>query len=127
MMAQIETSNRQITLYCIENSNRAKQTLVYAKALGVPVLTIDISKTPITGSQIFEIANRLGMEIKDLIYRDNDVFNSKSEPINLEALNLSSEDWIKMIQKNPEILKQPIAIRGDKTILVVTPTDILQL
>ena len=102
-------------------------TLVYAKALGVPVLTIDISKTPITGSQIFEIANRLGMEIKDLIYRDNDVFNSKSEPINLEALNLSSEDWIKMIQKNPEILKQPIAIRGDKTILVVTPTDILQL
>ncbi|MBK8517090.1 MAG: hypothetical protein IPL55_12660 [Saprospiraceae bacterium] len=126
-MAQIETSNRQITLYCIENSNRAKQTLVYAKALGVPVLTIDISKTPITGSQIFEIANRLGMEIKDLIYRDNDVFNSKSEPINLEALNLSSEDWIKMIQKNPEILKQPIAIRGDKTILVVTPTDILQL
>ncbi|MGB4839318.1 MAG: hypothetical protein WBP08_10020 [Saprospiraceae bacterium] len=127
MMAQIETSNRQITLYCIENSNRAKQTLVYAKALGVPVLTIDISKTPITGSQIFEIANRLGMEIKDLIYRDNDVFNSKSEPINLEALNLSSVDWIKMIQKNPEILKQPIAIRGDKTILVVTPTDILQL
>lgn len=126
-MAQIETSNRQITLYCIENSNRAKQTLVYAKTMGVEVLVIDISKTPITGTHIFEIANRLGMEIKDLIYRDNNILNSKSEILHLDELNLSSEDWIKMIQNNPEILKQPIAIRGDKTILVVTPTDILQI
>ncbi len=126
-MAQIETNNQQITLYCIENSNRAKQTLVYAKAQGIPVFVIDISKTPITGSQILEIAGRLGMELKDLINQDNDLLDSQLEPINLESQNLSPDDWIKMIQKNPEILKQPIAIRGDKTVLVVTPTDVLQL
>ncbi len=121
-MGQIGTNNRQINLYCIENSKRAQQTLAYAKAEGVSVLVIDISKTPILGTQIVEIASRLGMEIKDLINRDNDLFNSKSE-----LPNLSPKDWIKMIHQNPEILKQPIAIRGDNTILVVTPTDILQL
>lgn len=126
-MAQIETNNRQITLYCIENSGRAKQTLVYAKAQGVSVLIIDISKTPITGTQIHEIANRLGMEIKDLIDRDHDLFNLKFEPINVGLPNLTSEDWIKMIQQNPDILKQPIAIRENSAILVVTPTDIVQL
>jgi arsenate reductase len=67
------------------------------------------------------------MELKDLINLDNDLLDSKFELINLDSQNLSPDDWIKMIQKNPEILKQPIAIRGDKTVLVVTPTDVLQL
>lgn len=119
-MAQIATNNRQITLYCIEESVKAKQTLAYAQAEGVSVLIIDISKTRITGSQIIEIANRLKVEINDLIDFDNDVFLSESEP-----LHLSSRDWIKMIQHTPEILKQPIAIWGDKTLLVNTPTDII--
>lgn len=121
-MAQIATCNRQITLFCIENSYRAKQTLAYAKSEGVSVLIIDLTKTPMTGSQILEIAGRLGLKVEDLIDRDNDFYTSKFEP-----LELSSEDWIKMIQQNPEIIKQPIALRGDKTILVETPTDIIRI
>jgi arsenate reductase len=121
-MGQIATSNRQITLYCIENSSVAKQTLAYAKAESLSVLIVDISKTPITGTQILEMAKGLGMEIKDLIDRDNHLFNSKNE-----SPNLSSDDWITMIQQYPEILKQPIAIKGDHTILVATPTDIIKL
>jgi len=41
--------------------------------------------------------------------------------------SFSSEDWIKMIQHNPEIMKQPIALRGDMTILVETPMDIIKI
>jgi len=121
-MTEIASNIRQITLYCIESSVKAKQTLAYAQAEGVAVLLIDISKTPPTGTQLAEIASRLGMEIKDLIDRDHELFNA-----NIEELNLSEDDWMKMIRKNPEILKQPIAIWGDQTILVETPTDLLQL
>jgi arsenate reductase len=32
-----------------------------------------------------------------------------------------------MIQHNPEIMKQPIALRGDITILVETPSDIIKI
>lgn len=120
-MTQIATNNRQITLYSIESSNLAKQTLAYAKAEGAVVLSIDILKTPLTGSQIAEIAHSLELEIKDLIDLNNELF--KSEPVNLQ---LSSEDWIKMIRQNPEIMKQPIAIWNNKTILVETPTDIMR-
>ncbi|MFT4851390.1 MAG: arsenate reductase, partial [Sediminicola sp.] len=41
--------------------------------------------------------------------------------------DFSSDDWIKMIRHNPEIMKQPIALRGDITILVKTPTDIIKI
>lgn len=119
-MGQIATNERLITLYCQAGSNKAKQTLAYAKSEGVPVLVIDLLKTQLSGTQLMEIADRLKIKLKDLIDQDSDLFNPKQPEV-----ELSSQDWIKMIQMNPEIMKQPIALRGDQTVLVQTPTDIL--
>lgn len=121
-MGEIATSDRQITLFYSSKSVRAKQTLAYAKAEGLAIQTIDILKTPITGMQISELAGRLGLEIKDLVNQEHPSYTSK-----FEHHELSSEDWIKMIKHNPEIMKQPIALRGDKTILVETPSDIIKI
>lgn len=121
-MGEIATSVRQITFYYNSKSVRAKQALAYAKAKGVPILEIDILKTPLTGTQIAEIAERLNLKIQDLVNQEHPSYTSK-----FIHHNFSSTDWIKMIQHNPEILKQPIAIRGDKTILVETPTDIIKI
>jgi arsenate reductase len=121
-MGEIATSERQITLFYSSNSVRAKQALAYAKAEGLAIQAIDILKTPLTGTQIAELAKRLGLEIKDLVNQEHPAYISKFEPH-----ELSSEDWIKMIKKNPNIMKQPIALRGNQTILVETPTDILKI
>jgi len=58
-MGEIATSERQITLFYSSKSERAKQTLAYAKAEGVPIQQIDILKTKLTGTQIAELADRL--------------------------------------------------------------------
>jgi len=121
-MGEIATSNRQITLFYSSESVRAKQALVYAKAEGLPIHEIDILKTKLTGTQIAELAERLHLEIKDLVNQEHPAYNS-----HFEHHNFSSEDWIKMIRNNPEIMKQPIALRGDITILVETPTDIIKI
>ncbi len=121
-MGEIATSNRQITLYYNSESSIAKQALAYAKAEGLPMLPIDILKTPLTGTQISGFANRLGIEVKDLINMEHPVYAKKFEPV-----ELSSEDWIKMIKQNPEIMKQPIALRGDQIILVETPSDMIKI
>jgi len=121
-MGEIATSNRQITLYFNSDSSRAKQTLALAKAEGYPVLEIDLLKTNLTGTQILELARKLQIEVKDLVNQ-----NHPSYAENYQYHNFSEEDWIKMIKKNPKILKQPIAIRGEITILVETPTDIIKI
>lgn len=121
-MGEIATSIRQITLFYSSNSVRAKQTLAYAKSEGLAIHPIDILKTPLTGTQIAELATRLGLEVKDLVNQDHPVYATKFEPA-----DLSTDDWIKMIRHNPEIMKQPIALRGDRTILVETPTDIIKI
>ena len=121
-MGEIATSDRQITLFYSSKSVRAKQTLAYAKAEGLPIQEIDILRTRLTGTQIAELADRLHLEIKNLVNQEHPAYTS-----HFEHHNFSSEDWIKMIRHNPEIIKQPIALRGDKTILVETPTDIIKI
>ena len=122
IMGEIATSDRQITLFYSSRSKRARQTLAYAKSEGWPVHEVDILKTPPTGTQIAELADRLGVEVKDLVNQNHPAYTSKFGPH-----EFSSEDWIKMIRHNPEIMKQPIALRGKITILVETPTDILRI
>ncbi|TLP81754.1 arsenate reductase family protein [Maribacter sp. ACAM166] len=121
-MGEIATSDRQITLFYSSKSTRAKQTLAYAKAEGVAIQEIDILKTPLTGTQIAELAGRLNIEIKDLVNQEHPSYKSR-----FEHHDFSERDWIKMIRHNPEIMKQPIALRGDITILVETPTDIIKI
>ncbi|MCQ0110518.1 Arsenate reductase, glutaredoxin family [Zhouia amylolytica] len=121
-MGEIATSNRQITLFYSSNSTRAKKTLAYAKAEGIPIQEVDILKTKLTGTQIAEIADRLNIKIKDLINQDHPAYKSK-----FERQDFSSEDWIKLIQHHPDIMKQPIAIRGEISILVETPSDIIKI
>lgn len=118
----ISTSERQITVFYNPISDTAKQTLAYARTHGLAIEEIDVSKTPMTGTQIAELANRLDIEIKELINMNHHKYRRK-----FTFQHFSCEDWITMIQNHPEIMKQPIALRGNKTILVETPTDILKI
>lgn len=121
-MGEIATSDRQITLFYNSKSVRAKQTLVYAEAEGLAIREVDILASPPTGTQLAEIAGRLNLKIEDLVNQDHPSYSSQ-----FEHHDFSDDDWIKMIRHNPEIMKQPIALRGDMTILIETPTDIIKI
>ena len=121
-MGEIATSERMITLFYSSQSERAKKTLAYAKAEGLPIEEIDLLKTPLTGTQIAELAGRLGLRVSELVNQENPAYRRLFGP-----QVFSEEDWITVIRKNPEIMKQPIALRGDITILVETPSDIIRI
>lgn len=118
----ISTSDGQITLFYNSRSLRGKQTLAYARTHGLPLEKIDILKTPLTGTQITELADRLGLPVKEMVNQEHYKYRRK---FTLQCF--TSEDWITVIQNHPEIMKQPIALRGNRTILVETPTDIIRI
>lgn len=121
-MGEIATSNREIILYYNPNSVIAKSTLAYARADGLPIRDVDILQTPFTGTQLEELANRLHIPIDNLVNKDHPDFKK-----NYKNPNLSDDDWIKIMRNNPQFIKEPIAIRGDKTVLVKTPSDIVKI
>lgn len=121
-MGEIATSDREVILFYNPNSNIAKKTLAYARAEGFPVRDVDILKTPFTGTQLEELADRLHLKLEDLVNKEHPDFKEYFEnPV------LSDDDWMKILKKNPQLLREPIAIRGKLAILVKIPSDIIRL
>jgi arsenate reductase len=121
-MGEIATSERQITLFYNSTSVRAKQTLVYARAEGLPLQKFDLLKRQLTGTQIVELAEKLHLKVSDLVNQEHPQYMKR-----FEHHEFSTDDWIKMLRKHPQIMKQPIALRGDTAILIETPTDIIKI
>lgn len=121
-MAEIATSERQMTLFCNAESSIAKQTIAHAKAERVSLLVIDLLKTKLTGTQLVELADKLGMAVKDLVAMGRPAFKKKFGDV-----DFSTFDWLTAMRENPEIIKQPIALKGKKILLIETPSDILKL
>jgi arsenate reductase len=121
-MGEIATSKRQITLFYNSNSIRAKKTIAFASAEGLPIQEVDLLKTKLTGTQIVELADKLSLKVSELVNQKHPSYLSLTEPH-----DFSTDDWIKTIQHNPQIMKQPIALKGNHSILIETPTDILKI
>ena len=63
--------------------------------------------------QIVELADRLHLEAAELV--------------NYKHYNFSTNDSIKIISHNPEIMKQPFALMGDTIIFAETPAISLNI
>jgi len=122
-MGEIATSDWEVILFYNPNSNIAKKTLAYAKAEGFPVRDVDILKTPFTGTQLEELAGRLCLNLEELVNKDHPDFLKHFGHPDLS----DDDDWIKILKKNPRLLKEPIAIRGDTTLLIKNPSDVIKL
>lgn len=99
-MGEIVISDRLITLIYNAKSVREKQALAYAKAARNAIREINISKTKLAGTQI---ADKLKIKIQDLANQDHPAYIKK-----FKQHDFSENDWIKVIQHLPEIMKQPL-------------------
>ena len=117
-MGVIATNTNKNTFYYNSNSNVDKQTLAYIQDSVKKTLTIDISKTKVSDTQWIEIAAKLNIAVAELI--------NKEHPDFTKAV-LTDEDWIKVIQNNPEVLANSILVIEDKFYKIETPSQVRQL
>lgn len=119
-MGVISKDDRKIILYYHSGTRLGKQTLGYVVASKRKLLPIDISRTKVTGTQWAEIADNLHIQVSDLIDREHPDFVEKygSEPLDLDA-----HDWMKILEKNPQVLTYPIVINGNEYLQIRNPSD----
>jgi arsenate reductase (glutaredoxin) len=120
-MSIFATSDRLITIF-YNSTIILDKVLALAKAENIAIWTVDVLRNPLTGVQLEDLANRLGVPARKLIDEESDLYRKK-----LKNEDFKEEDWLKIIEHNPEALKLPIAIRGERIVLIHTPTDILRL
>lgn len=119
----MKSLNNQITLYYHPKSNKSKQILAYAKTHNLAILEIDLSNEKLTGTHLLYVSRALNIPLEKLANRDTKVFKDLLQ----QSKNFSDRDWICIYKKHPELIYFPIAFKGNKAILVNTPTDILRL
>lgn len=66
-MGVIAKNDRELKLYYNSETSIGKQTLPYVEASEKEIVTIDISKTKVTGTQWVEIAGNLNLHISQLV------------------------------------------------------------
>ncbi len=121
-MGIISKDNQQIKLYYHSDNSIGKQLLGYVESAKKEVLAIDIAKTNVPGTQWKEIADMLKVDIRDLIDTSHpDFINAYSETAQMEA-----HDWMKVLDKFPQALGDPIVIVGEQAHRISTPSEFVQ-
>lgn len=119
-MGVIAMDDKQIKLYYSSKNSLGKQLNAYVESSEMKTLTIDISKTNVTGTQWAELAEGLGKNIGDLINKDHPDFK---DAYGNSDTDLDDDDWLKVLDKNPQLLKHALLIKGDKYIELTSASD----
>ncbi|TLP70623.1 arsenate reductase family protein [Maribacter sp. ACAM166] len=122
-MGVIAMDKKQLTLYYSSKNSLGKQLNAYVESSDKKHLTIDISKTNITGTQWAELADGLGKSLSSLIHIDHPDFKSI---YGANDVDLNDDDWLKVLDKNPSLLKYPILIKGKTCIELKSASDFIQ-
>ncbi|RFN58223.1 arsenate reductase family protein [Marixanthomonas ophiurae] len=118
-MGGIARDDRQLTLIYSSNTRVGKHTLSYLQGIDEKIEAVDISKVKVTGTQWVELAKAMGKEVGDLVDK------RKMEDKDTNTSEFDTDDWIKILQNNNEVLTQPIAINGKKTEQIENPPDVM--
>lgn len=119
-MSVLATNKRQFTLIYNSETSLGKQTLGYVESAGDKIHTVDISKTKLGDTAWVSIAEGLNKPLSELFAKD------LPDLPDVNASDFSTNDWLKLLQKNPSLLQKPIAINGDAYMQVETPSKILR-
>ena len=114
-------TNREITLIYNSKEHIGLQILAYAQTENIPIHYINLLHVKLTPSHWIEIASRMKIKVHDLINKEDADFLQKFGHLN----NLSEEDWVKLLIHNPDILRAPIVMKGDKVVFMSNPQDML--
>ena len=122
-MISLATNHRQIVLIYNSNQKSHREILAYATAAGKELLTVDVSKGTVAGTLWTEIADVLQVNVRDLLHTDHSSYENKYG----KGHQIDDTGAIKTLQKDPEILLYPIAIKGNKGMEVKLYNEMLKL
>ena len=117
----LANTDKEITLIYYSKEHVGKQILAYAKTENMPIHEIDLVHTKLTPSQWVGISSKMGIEIKELVNMEDPDYIEKFGETN----QLSEQDWLTLLVHNPDILKAPIVMKGDKIVFMSNPQDML--
>ncbi|MEL6922481.1 MAG: ArsC/Spx/MgsR family protein [Bacteroidota bacterium] len=118
----MKTHDREIMIYYNPTSSSDKKTVAHAQSLVPHLKTFSFSNNPSTSTSWQRILKNLDAHPKDLMNKAHPYYQK-----HIKGREFNKEGWLSILKYNPELLKAPIAIRGNRAILCTNPTDVYKL
>ncbi|MCI0733662.1 MAG: arsenate reductase (glutaredoxin) [Methylococcaceae bacterium] len=112
-----------VTIYHNPRCSKSRQTLQLLRDRGVEPIIIDYLSTPPSFDDLSEILNRLKIEPRDLMRKQEPEYREAG----LDDPGLSREQLIRGMVENPKIIERPIVVAGDKAALGRPPENVLSI
>lgn len=116
----METNNKEFKLYYKSNHKNDREAYGYAQTLDVPVNEQDLSKNNLTQTQIAELADAMNIKLVELIDKNSEMYMNE-----LQDKSFEDEELLKLMTRNPELIKTPIAKIGKHTYFVKSKFDLI--
>lgn len=114
-------TDKEITLIYDSNEHIGRQILAYAQTESLPIRDVDLAHVSLTPTHWVGLAKRMNIEVKELVNTEDPDFMQKFGNVS----DLSEDDWLKLLVHNPDILRAPIVMKGEKIVMMSNSQDML--
>ena len=119
-MGILARDDRQLILIYNGNSQIGKEALGFATSAEDAVQTIDVCETNLGDSVWVEIADGLGSTLGNILSPEH------PDAPEVDHANFDTDDWLKVLNKSPEVFQKPILIKGERFKQINTPSEVMK-
>jgi arsenate reductase (glutaredoxin) len=105
-------NTRELTLVYNSSTSEGRKALAYAVSLAPKVNRQDVKEVQLSTTFVRQVLKQLNVRPKDLLNRAHPYYQE-----HLRGRDLDTEGWLQVVAHNPELLKAPIALLGDKAVV----------
>ena len=101
-----------IQIYHNTRCSKSREALNLIQEQGIDHEVIEYLKTPLSVEEFKRLLAKLNLKPEELLRKEEKLYKEK-----LKQLNLSDEEWITIMLKNPELIERPIIVKGNKAVV----------
>jgi len=116
-------TRNQVTIYHNPRCSKSRQTLALLAERGIDATVIEYLETPPSVEDLGRILGFLGLSPRQLMRKKEQAYTENG----LGAEDLSPEDLITAMHRNPILIERPIVVVDEKAAIGRPPEDVLSI
>ena len=113
----------QVTLYYNPRCSKSRQTLALLKDRSIEPVIIDYLEIPPDQATLKDLLSKLGLAPRDLMRKKETIYAERG----LDDDDLSEEQLIDAMIRDPILIERPIVVANGKAILGRPPENVLEI
>ena len=115
-------SNKTITVYYKNRNRQSKETLDLLIKKKCELQKKEISKKSLKRRELLSLLNKLDMCPEEIIKKDAALYIRQ-----FKNKDLSNPEWVEVLCENPQLIDQPIIVKGDHAVIPETIEDVMKI